>query len=155
MPSGGARTPSSPAPVSGPGALSARTDGGPGGQQPVQDLPNAQYGENRDYVEQQQGAPLAQSPSVPTAPSGAGAGGGPAASVPGFGDATARPDEPVTEGAALGDGNGVEAMNFPNQRNEDYAGVSDALPFLSFMADQPGSSWAARNAVRKMQANQQ
>ena len=37
---GGYRRPTNPSPVSGPGALSRRTDG----QQPTQDLPNAKYG---------------------------------------------------------------------------------------------------------------
>jgi hypothetical protein len=54
---GGYQPPAHPAPVSGPGALSARTDGGPG--QPVKHLSDAQYGEDASYVSQQQGAPVA------------------------------------------------------------------------------------------------
>lgn len=54
---GGYQAPSSPAPVSGPGALSARTDGGPG--QPVRVPTGGAYGEAKALREQQQAAPLA------------------------------------------------------------------------------------------------
>ena len=56
---GGYRQPSKPAAVSGPGALSARTDGGPGSaKQPVQRIPGVDYGEQKALTEQQQAAPL-------------------------------------------------------------------------------------------------
>lgn len=152
MPRGGYQQPSNPAPVSGPGALSQRTDGA----QPIRDLPNADYGEAKTYREQQQGAPMAA--SGPSAPGGAGpdvmgaSPGGPEV-IP-FGAPSMRPDEPVTTGAAQGPGAGTDVMNFANERKEDIAGIASALPFLRFMANQPGSSWAARNAVRKMIAEQ-
>lgn len=47
MTSGGPRRPTNPAPVSGPGAMSKRTDGGPA--QKLRDLPDAQYGEAATY----------------------------------------------------------------------------------------------------------
>lgn len=56
MATGGYRRPSSPAPVSGPGALSQRTDGGPG--QPVRTPTGGQYGEAQALTQMQQGAPL-------------------------------------------------------------------------------------------------
>lgn len=59
---GGYRRPSNPAPVSGPGALSARTDGGPA-QTPMR-YPDTTYGEG-GYVEQQQGAEMAAGPAMP------------------------------------------------------------------------------------------
>jgi hypothetical protein len=151
MPSGGYRRPTNPAPVSGPGAKSRRTDG----KQPMMDLPDAAYGENKTYREQQQGAPLAQDNPLPSAPSSAGPGlglGGPPV-VP-FDAETQRPDEPVTSGADAGAGPGTEVMDFANERSEDYESIKGALPFLRFMANMPGSSWAARNAVRDMQSKQ-
>lgn len=60
MARGGRRTPRNPAPVSGPGALSQRTDGGPG--QPIRLAPGGAYGE-RQAAEQLQGAaPMAAGP---------------------------------------------------------------------------------------------
>lgn len=97
---GGYRQPANPAPVSGPGALSARTDGGAG--QPIRVASGGDYGDRKASVELQQAAPLAAAP--------------PAASTQMPGGAatpfrptdmwapTERPDEPLTAGAALGDG---------------------------------------------------
>ena len=90
---GGYREPSKPAAVSGPGALSARTDGGAGSKtQPIRRIPGQAYGEGQALVEQQQAAPLpvARRTQQPTrlnifAP-------------------TERPAEPITEGAMLGPG---------------------------------------------------
>lgn len=52
---GGYRQPSKPAATSGPGALSQRTDGGPGSakiplKQPIRRLPDADYGANKKFV---------------------------------------------------------------------------------------------------------
>lgn len=105
---GGYQKPGSPAPVSGPGALSRRTDGGPA--QPVRDLPNAQYGEAAEYRTLQQSAPLQKAPSVPSSPTPGGT-GGPA--LVGLGEASQYPDQPVTNGAALGAGAGVDALGLP------------------------------------------
>lgn len=91
---GGYQAPANPAPVSGPGQLSQRTDGGPG--QPVRSLPDAGYGESKAFVDQQQGAPLAQAPGLPTV-------------VP-LDAPTGRPGEPVTAGAPLGPGPGSEVL---------------------------------------------
>lgn len=90
---GGYREPNKPAAVSGPGALSARTDGGAGSKtQPIRRIPGQAYGEGQALVEQQQAAPLpvARRTQQPTrldifAP-------------------TERPAEPITEGAMLGPG---------------------------------------------------
>jgi hypothetical protein len=48
---GGYRKPNSPAPVSGPGQLSRRTDGGP--QQTTQPMTGMGYGENAEFTEMQ------------------------------------------------------------------------------------------------------
>ena len=66
---GGYRQPNKPAAVSGPGALSARTDGGAGSStQPIRRIPGQQYGEGKALVEQQQAAPLPKdtTPEQPT-----------------------------------------------------------------------------------------
>lgn len=110
---GGARTPAHPAAVSGPGALSQRTDGGP--SQPVRVAPGGDYGSRAASVAQQQSAPMAA-----VAPSAAG-GGVPSASMAPlptpFGPSQ-RPNEPVTAGAALGPGAGA-----PNPREDALAAL--------------------------------
>lgn len=90
---GGRRTPNNPAPVSGPGALSRRTDGGPG--QPIRVASGGEYGERQALEQQQQAAPLA----VAGSSGGGGAPARPAAPVDVFGP-SGRPDEPITQGSA-------------------------------------------------------
>jgi hypothetical protein len=106
MPRGGYRQPSNPAPVSGPGAHSRRTDG-----QPMRQLANADYGEQAAYQQIQQGAPLAQA-----AQSVAGASApqvDPLAGLTGLDAPSGMPDVPVTAGADLGAGPGMDALGMP------------------------------------------
>lgn len=145
MPSGGYRQPSSPAPVSGPGALSKRTDGGP--SQPIRVPSGGAYGERQNLEQLQQAEPLSQTP-----------GGDVGAPTPvdvtegliGLGEPTQMPDEPVTAGAAMGAGPGPEALGLPNQPDEDMRKLIGYLPVLEHMANQPGASKAARNLVRQL-----
>jgi hypothetical protein len=105
---GGYRQPANPAPVSGPGALSERTDGGAvEGMTPPQakqDWTGLPYGDNKAVNDQQSGADLAGNP-VPQMPSPV---------VP-LNAPTQRPDEPVTTGIPLGPGAGTESRPLPNQ----------------------------------------
>lgn len=146
---GGPRTPSNPAPVSGPGALSQRTDGA----QPIRELPDAAYGEGKTFREAQQGAPLAESAAL--SPGGAGPGGGMGTppAVPGLGDGSNQPGIPVTAGAALGAGPGVEALGLSTERDDDMATLQAYLPALEMVANQPGASWAARNYIRQIKGS--
>lgn len=97
---GGYRKPENPAPVSGPGALSQRTDGGP--TQGAKYMPGMPYGENT-YA-QQTAAPMAgraepapmEMPTPLMAP-------------------TSRPNEPITSGIDRGDGVGSAALNLPTE----------------------------------------
>ena len=101
---GGMRTPANPAPVSGPGRLSRRTDGGP--QQTTTPMTGMGYGENAEFNDIQSSAPLAAAPSVSNTrsrnkvPTSQGA-----AATP-LNAPTQRPDEPVTAGAPFGPGPG-------------------------------------------------
>src|SRR5690606_3356488 len=91
---GGYRRPRNPAPASGPGRLSRRTDRG----QRVRELSDAAYGEQSTFRADQQGAPMANNPAM-----AAGAGGtGPAVDLSKIVSLSApsmRPDEPVTAGS--------------------------------------------------------
>lgn len=106
MARGGYRQPNNPAPVSGPGALSQRTDGGAteGMTQPQQDYTGFTYGQNKGLEEQQGGAGMAGNPF-------------PMADIVELSAPTQRPDEPITSGINYGDGPGTEAMRgLPNQQ---------------------------------------
>lgn len=141
--------PQNPAPVSGPGALSRRTDGGPA--QKLRALPDAKYGEQATYQQDQRGAPLAQSQGAPAAP--------PvntrANAVVPFSAPTQRPDEPVTAGAAMGPGPGPEALGISPQQVEqaDASNISKNLPFLEFVANLPDANQGSRMYVNLLKAN--
>lgn len=146
MAQGGYRQPSNPAPVSGPGALSRRTDGGgPGDQQPVRVPTGGSYGEASQLQQLQQAAPLAATPGGDTAQPAA----APIPMTP-FGAPTEQPGVPVTDGAALGAGAGLEALGLNPQKDEDLQRLVQYLPVLEHMASQPGSARAARNLVRQL-----
>src|SRR6266849_4621496 len=152
--------PAKPAPVSGPGQLARRTDGGPA--QALKNLPDAKYGEQKQFQSDQLGAPLAQVPNAPTPPPASGASPGPVAPEPQppqtipFSAPTNRPNEPVTAGAALGAGPGVEALGIlPEQvAAKDNVKLSTYLPVFEFMANQPDSLRGSRMFVNLIKANQ-
>ena len=104
---GGYRQPSNPAPVSGPGALSERTDGGaidgvkPATQSPKY-MPGLGYGKGGENMANEQSAALAGDPT-PNIP----------APVP-LSAPTQRPNEPITAGVDFGPGPGSEALRLPN-----------------------------------------
>lgn len=103
MARGGRRTPRNPAPVSGPGALSQRTDGGPG--QPIRVAPGGDFGERKALVDQQRAAPLASQGS----PGAAGQAPRPVTPIgpEGIFGGTDRPGEPITAGIDFGPGPGA------------------------------------------------
>jgi hypothetical protein len=129
---GGYREPAHPAPVSGPGALSQRTDG-----QGVRRLPNAQYGESAQFEADQAGAPMSNGPQATP-----------------FDAPTARPGEPVTAGAALGPGMGPEAAGIHmNLSAADAQAMAPMLKSLEIIANLPNSNPSTRNFVRQLRAN--
>lgn len=98
---GGYRKPENPAPSSGPGALSQRTDGGPA--QGAKYMSGMPYGQNT--MDQQTAAPMAGS-STPTMPT---------MEMPTpLMAPTSRPNEPITSGIDRGEGAGSAALNLPN-----------------------------------------
>lgn len=136
--------------VSGPGKFSERTDKAvtAAGER----LPDAGYGEQKAYQEQQAGAPQGQSPGGNV--DFAALFGDPSSRVVPMGQASGQPGVPVTSGAAMGAGPGEEALGLADQKAEDLQSIIPYLPVLEFMANQPGASWAMRNVVRKAKAMQ-
>lgn len=102
---GGYRKPENPAPMSGPGALSQRTDGGPA--QGAKYIPGLPYGQGQATYDQQTAAPMAAAQPAPAAPA--------LPPMLSLNDPTQRPDEPLTAGLDIGDGPGSEVMNVPNR----------------------------------------
>jgi len=118
MPRGGYRRPGNPAPVSGPGKFSRRTDGGP--QQGAKVAPGGKYGERKELMEQQQGAPMAAQQKVPNKAPGMDR--KPLPLVP-LTAPTQRPDEPISMGSPFGPGPGPEMLGFEKAQGK----VSDVI----------------------------
>ena len=150
---GGMRTPRNPAPVSAPGALSRRTDGGP--QQVNPRMSGMAYGENQDFEDMQSSAPMSASRTAGRASSAARAKApqGPSA-TPLFGP-TQRPDEPVTAGASFGPGEGPP-MNPGTQKlaAQDAQMLSKYLPEMMVMANDPNTPDGFKRFVRHLRNSQ-
>lgn len=146
---GGARTPRNPAPVSGPGAMSRRTDGGP--SQAARYVSGGDYGDGQELMSIQQAAPMsasgavqtqAQRPSMQQVPM----------PTP-LGAPTERPDEPVTEGNPLGPGSGPEVLSSasqPSAVDADRAVIAQHMPELMKMAARDGAPEGFRMFVRHL-----
>lgn len=135
---GGQRTPANPAPVSGPGALSARTDGGPGGSQPMMVAPGGAYGDRQEMESIQSGADMAQAP------------GPPRPMPPGLMDPTANPDEPITAGAEVGPGIGPQAAGIKSEYEITNDKLRPHLHSLEIIANLPQSNPEMRAFVRNL-----
>jgi len=142
-PRGGYQPPSSPAPVSGPGRLSRRTD-----SQPIATLPDAAYGEQATYRQDQAGAPMARVPELPAQ----GISAADLSQVVPFGAPTGRPGEPVTAGADAGPGPGSEALGLGDDQDPGIQHLKAILPSLELMANQPQAGRALRQFVRRVRA---
>lgn len=153
MASGGPRKPASPAPVSGPGRLSRRTDGGPG--QVQRDLPNAAYGEQAAFQAAQSGAALSLAEGALRPTSGGGGAMGTPVPITPFNAPTAYPGQPISAGAPFGAGVGPEALGLPNEKdlqNQDRQNLVEYLPVLEFIANLPTAMPSLRAQVRKIKA---
>jgi hypothetical protein len=134
-------------PVSGPGQFSKRTDKAVG--QANRSLPNADYGEQAQYQEQLQGAPMAQDVNV-SGMNFSDLFGNPAANVTPLDAESTMPAVPVTDGANAGPGADASALSSSQpQNNQAMAAWMEALRFI---ADRPGTSDSARNLIRVLKS---
>lgn len=128
MARGGYRKPNNPAPVSGPGALSRRTDGGP--VQAAKEMSaGGKYGERKELMELQQSAPMQGNPT-PSAPA-------PRITTPrqpvtNLFAPTERPQEPITAGAPVGPGRTPMA-----QLPDRFAMLNKYMPALERLESNP------------------
>jgi hypothetical protein len=131
---GGYRQPANPAPVSGPGPMSQRTDRG----QPIRDPEGLPYGDNRELRTVQGAAPMASAgngaaPAAPEVPL--------ADMSPSLFDQTNYPERPVTTGMPFGPGPGSEALGAQSEESPmARARLINALPTLLRAAELPGTS---------------
>lgn len=135
---GGYRKPSNPAPVSGPGALSRRTDGGP--TQPVRVAPGGEYG-SRQEMEAIQGAADMQG----------GGGSTPPPAIP-LGAASQSPEEPLTAGADAGAGLGMQAAGIATDQEATLDQLAPMLRSLEMAANLPSATPETRSYVRALKA---
>lgn len=131
-------------PVSGPGQFSQRVDKAVG--EANHQLPNADYGEQAQYQEQLQAAPMAQSADFSSMF------GNPASRVIGFDQDSQMAETPVTDGAELGPGAGMEAIAAPPP-DPKMQQMRAWVPALEWMANQPNSGDSARGLLRQVKSD--
>lgn len=128
------------APQNSPMNINPMGGNGQSGTQAAKYIPGLGYGEGQATMAQQKAAPMAAAPSAtPTqlldlmAP-------------------TARPNEPVTAGAATGAGPGMEALSLPSTagsaQDPDLEMVRRYFPVLEYWANQPDTSQATKDYVQ-------
>lgn len=120
MAKGGYRKPANPAPVSGPGKLSRRTDG----KQPIMETTGGKYGEAKQLREIQQSAPMAQVETSST-PSASPLGG--TSSITPLFAPTSSPSEPITAGMPFGAGSNTLPSGKPINAPSMYDTLRQAL----------------------------
>ena len=132
--------PPDPSVVSGPGALSKRTDLPP--SQGAKRLPDAAYGEQQQFQAEQAGAPLAKAEN-------------PLANVVPLNAPTQRPSEPVTAGVDAGPGPGREILGIKSPVDaqvEDLTMLSKYMPLMAQFADSPDSTGTMKAFVKYLRS---
>lgn len=117
-----------PAAIPMPGAMSNRSDLPPA--QGAKRLPDAAYGEQKQFLADQNAAPMAKAKN-------------PLADIVPLGAETRRPNEFVTAGVDAGPGPGREILNLPNSAEMQIADLSmmaKYLPLMQTFADSPNST---------------
>lgn len=145
---GGYRRPSSPAPVSGPGALSRRTDG-----QGARYMAGGEYGEGQEMMDLQTSAPMSKAPAAPRPSRSRGAGQivqEEMRPTPLFAP-TERPEEPLTAGAPFGPGPGPRQQPPAAAMNET---IRRYLPVLEAATQWPDTPENFKALVRYLQGMQ-
>lgn len=138
---GGYRKPGNPAPVSGPGSLSRRTDG--------RVAEGFAYGMNKQINEQAASAPLAKAPQPRPVSASRMMNENPLPAATPITAETMLPNDPITNGAPIGDGdNSVPNLPLGPSPDPDINMIRDYYPMLEFWASQPGTSQATKDYVQ-------
>jgi hypothetical protein len=137
---GGYRKPGNPAPVSGPGALSKRTDG--------RIAEGFAYGMNKQINEQAASAPMEKAPSFNAGSARMGEMRSLAPVTPITAE-TMDPSDPITNGVPVGPGaNSIPGLPSGPVEDPDINMIRDYYPMLEFWASQPGTSQATKDYVQ-------
>lgn len=129
-----------PAAVPMPGSMSQRSDLPP--SQGAKRLPDAAYGEQKQFQMEQAGAAMAgsakQGPEV----------------IP-LGAPTRRPDEPVTAGVDAGAGPGSDILGIKapvDVQVEDLTALAKYMPLMAQFADSPNSTGTMKAFVKYLRS---
>lgn len=149
------------APQNNPMNVSARGGNGQSGDatQAAKYVPGLPYGEGQALVDTQRSAPLAAAPSIEQSgmPSGL-ASAAALQPVIGLNEPSGRPNEPVTSGAGMGAGPGMDALGpspdqtFNKQLQADNQRLVQYLPSLEQMANDPSASNTFRNFIQYLKS---
>jgi len=139
---GGYQRPTSPAPVSGPGSLSQRTDGGPAHKQSAKYISGLPYGQGQEMMNVQRSAPLEASTPTPS-PVPASQYAGQTQAQPSIEpvpvvplDAPDQfPDRPVTAGVDAGAGPGMASLGLQPAEAASYQSTKDYIQALARNSD--------------------
>lgn len=147
---GGYRKPANPAPVSGPGQHSRRTDG-----QPIMDMPAENYGDAEDMRQIQSGATMATDAAQgPRGPDPMAALAAKMQGLTGLGAPSEQPDVPVTDGADAGPGRGAGMIEHGLDYNQqDARHLARHLPVLIKIAERDDTAPGFKQWVRSIIAN--
>jgi len=129
---------------SGPGPFAKRTD-----RQGAKQLPNAEYGEQKQFQAEQAGAPMAKSPTQQMPQMN------PSANVVPLTAATQRPGEPVTAGVDAGPGPGKEVLGLKtpvDNQLKDLSKLGKYLPLMMQFADSPDSTGTMKAFVKYLRS---
>jgi len=115
---GGYQRPTSPAPVSGPGSLSQRTDGGPAHKQAAKYISGLPYGQGQEMMNTQSSAPMEASTPTPNPVPASQIAAASQQQMPAMDQApvvpltapTQYPNEPITSGVDAGAGPGLASL---------------------------------------------
>ena len=121
---------------------------GQSGTQAATYIPGLGYGQGKETLNRQRAAKIAGNPVADIV-------GNNATPVTTITAPTEQKDVPVTDGAQIGKGAGMEALNLPKNTdsNEDVQRLRSYLPALEVAAAQPNASQAFKNYVRLVKAN--
>jgi len=126
---------------SGPGPYAKRTD-----RQGIKKLPNAAYGEQKEFQAQQQAAPMAKASSTAS---------NLMANIVPLTAPTRRPAEPVTAGVDAGPGPGSEVLGMKSPIDtqlEDLSKLTKYMPLMMQFADSPQSSGTMKAFVKYLRS---
>jgi hypothetical protein len=126
----------------GPGKFSTRTD--------KLELGSTAYGEGKETQAIKSGAALASTPDVKGTPASAVR----QADITPLYAPTQRPETPITEGIDMGPGAGSEALMMRQEDDTNFrTAISEYMPVLNFISDQPNTSPETRAAIKKLMDN--